>query len=395
MTKGSKENNFKNYRLSQKVFLLNSILSDKTISDNGILVYCYLRAIQRTDVNWYYISVNAMDYYFKQTYDIETRDKKKYVDGLNDLEQHGLIRKISGKKYEFEYDLQPLYFDPSKTNKENEMWFSVVYSDELSSIMQIDDAITKADEKMSVSKAKLLRYFVNVVSTFMNGREWSYELPDGTITDGVIGFSSIEILADKSNISKDTVVTYNAMLEKAKLLYVFRAKDLIVNFDRTVTGITNTYGRYRYKDYVLQKGKEHKAEYGFDSSKEVIKHKTKNTQHRKSMGAKYYNLVERGKEYDEQTIIDIYIYAYEYNNAHAEDDYYADKLKDLEFFEQYPFITEDCLKDRKKSKRKRSDEFIWGEPDPMEDYGIEEILDMPTESNIYEELGIENKDEFY
>lgn len=361
------------------------------------MVYCYLRAIQRTDINWYYISVNEMDYYFRQTYDIETRDKKKYVDGLNDLEQHGLIRKISGRKYEFEYDLQPLYFNPSKTNKENEMWFSVVYSDELSSIMQIKDVITKADEKMSISKAKLLRYFVNVVSTFMNGREWSYELPDGTITDGVIGFSSIEILADKSNISKDTVITYNEILEKAKILYVFRAKDLIVNFDRSITGITNTYGRYRYKDYVLRKGKEHKAEYGSKSSKENIKHKTKNTQRRKSMGAKYYNLVDRGKEYDPKTIIDIYKYAVEYNETHGEDDCYADKLKDLEFFKQFSFITEDCLKDKKKSKRKKSDEIIWGQPDPLEenDYGIEEILDMPTTSSIYEELNIENKDEFY
>ena len=113
------------------------------------------------------------------------------------------------------------------------------------------------------------------------------------------------------------------------------------------------------------------------------------------MGAKYYNLVERGKKYDEQTIIEIYKYAVEYNEAHAEDDYYADRLKDLEFFEQYPFITEDCLKDRKKPKFKKSDEFIWGEPDPMEDYSIEEILDMPTQSSIYEELGINNKDDFY
>lgn len=394
MTKSNEENEFKNYRLSQKVFLLNSIINDKTISDNGILAYCYLRAIQRTDINWYYISVNAMDYFFRQTYDVDTRDKKKYVDGLNDLEAHGLIRKISGKKYEFEYDLQPLYFDPSKTNKENQMWFSVVYTDELSSIMQIDDAVTKADEKKNVSKAKLVRYFVNVVSTFMNGQDWSIELPDGTIVDGVIGFPSIEILSDKSNISKDTVITYNEILERAKILYVFRAKDLIVHADKSITGITNTYGRYKYKDYVTRKGKEHKDEYGYEASKEMVKHKTSNTYHRKSMGAKYYHLVERGKAYDEQTIIEIFHYAVEYNETHAEDDYYTDKLKDLEFFDQFPFITEDCLKGKKKPKRKKSYDQ-WGEPDPIGEYSIEEILNMPTQSSIYEELGIENKDDFY
>lgn len=37
-----------------------------------------------------------------------------------------------------------------------------------------------------------------------------------------------------------------------------------------------------------------------------------------------------------------------------------------------------------------------GEPDPMEtDYSVEEILDMPTTSSIYEELDIDNKDDFY
>ena len=111
--------NGKQKRLSQRVFLLNSIIRDDTISDNGILVYCYLRAIQRADMNYYAFSVDIMDYFFRHSFDMETRDKKKYVDGLNDLEQHGLIRKISEKKYNFEYDIQPLYFDPSNTNKEN------------------------------------------------------------------------------------------------------------------------------------------------------------------------------------------------------------------------------------------------------------------------------------
>ena len=43
-------------------------------------------------------------------------------------------------------------------------------------------------------------------------------------------------------------------------------------------------------------------------------------------------------KYDEDTIIDIYKYAVEYNRIHGEDDYYIDKLKDLDFFKQYPFI---------------------------------------------------------
>lgn len=374
MTKRSEE--YEENRLSQKIFLLNNVIRDKTISDNGIMVYCYLKAIQRADMNYYAFSIDIMDYFFRHTFDIDTRDKKKYVDGLNDLEEHGLIRKINEKKYNFEYDLQPIYFDPTKTNKENRLWFTVVYTDELNAIMQIND------KDFTGSKIKLIRYYVNVVSTFMHGKEWTYELPDGSKTDGVIGFSSIEALSNISNINKDTVLTYNKILEKEKILYIYRAKDLML-INNELTGITNTYGRYKYKKFVIGEGEEHKAEYGHKKLAESIKHKTKKTTERKSLGAKYYNLVSGNKLYDEKTIIDIYRYAVEYNRIHDDDYFYEDKLKDLDFFEQFPFITEDCLKE--KPKRKLPDD-VWGEPDPLEkDFSIEEINNMPTLSDFVEE----------
>ena len=376
MTNGSKEE-YEEYRLPQKIFLLNSVIRDKTISDNGILVYCYLKAIQRVDVNYYPMSVELMDYFFRHTFDIETRDKKKYVDGLNDLEEHNLIKKISEKKFNFEYDLQKIYFDPTKSNKENEQFFTVVYSDELCSIMQIED------DNFSGSKAKLVRYFVNVVSTFMKGKRWTFDLLNDTKKDGIVGFSSIQHLSDISNINKDTIVTYNKILEKEKLLYIYRANELILRSDRTLDGITNTYGRYRYKKLIKSKGEQHKSEYGYDKEKDNVKFKTKKTAERKSLGAKYYYLLE-GQDYDEQTIIEIYRYAVEYNKRHEGDSFYKDKLKDLEFFEQFPFITEDCLKENPKPKREFPiDNDNWGVPNSMEtDFSVEEMLDMPTLNNV-------------
>lgn len=374
MTKSNKE--YEENRLSQKIFLLNNVIRDKTISDNGIMVYCYLKAIQRADMNYYAFSVDIMDYFFRHTFDIETRDKKKYVDGLKDLEEHGLIRKITEKKYNFEYDLQPIYFDPSNTNKDNQLFFTVIYTDELNAIMQI------LDKDFAGNKAKLIRYFVNVVSTFMHGREWTYELPDGSKTDGVIGFSSIDILSNISCVNKDTVLTYNKILEKEKILYIYRAKDLIL-INNELTGITNTYGRYKYKKFVIGEGEEHKADYAYKKSVDNVKHKTKKTTERKSLGAKYFNLVSGNKLYDEKTIIEIYRYAVEYNEMHGGDCFYEGKLKDLDFFDQFPFITEDYLKER--PKRKLPDD-VWGEPDPLEkDFSIEEINNMPTLSEFVDE----------
>ena len=49
-------------------------------------------------------------------------------------------------------------------------------------------------------------------------------------------------------------------------------------------------------------------------------------------------------------MLSLYRYAVEYNKLHEGDSFYEDKLKDLEFFEQFPFITEDCLKEKPKRK---------------------------------------------
>lgn len=335
MANGNKED--KN-RLNQKIFLLNSVISDKTISDNGILVYCYLKAIQRADMNYYPISVEIMDYYFRHTFDMDVRDKRKYVEGLQDLEDHGLIRKINEKKYNFEYDLQPIYFDPSKTNNENKRYFTVVFSNEICSIMQISSS------EFIGSKAKLLRYFVNVVSTFLKGDSWMFEMDDGTLKDGIVGTSSIDILSNISNVNKDTVISYNDILMKEKLLYIYKAGTLKI-VDKQISGITNTYGRYKHKKYVIGEGEDHKAKYEHNQTVDSLKHKTKKTAERKALGAKYFYLLSGQKEYDEQTIIDIYRYAVEYNKIHEGDCFYEDKLKDLDFFEQYPFITENCLQE--------------------------------------------------
>ena len=335
MANGNKED--KN-RLNQKIFLLNSVISDKTISDNGILVYCYLKAIQRSDMNYYPISVEIMDYYFRHTFDMDVRDKRKYVEGLQDLEDHGLIRKINEKKYNFEYDLQPIYFDPSKTNNENKRYFTVVFSNEICSIMQISSS------EFTGSKAKLLRYFVNVVSTFLKGDSWMFEMDDGTLRDGIVGTSSIDILSNISNVNKDTVIAYNDILMKEKLLYIYKAGTLKI-IDKQISGITNTYGRYKHKKYVIGEGEDHKAKYEHNQTVDSLKHKTKKTTERKALGAKYFYLLSGQKEYDEQTIIDIYRYAVEYNKIHERDCFYEDKLKNLDFFEQYPFITENCLQE--------------------------------------------------
>ena len=96
--------------------------------------------------------------------------------------------------------------------------------------------------------------------------------------------------------------------------------------------------------------------------------------------------------YDEETIIQIFRYAVEYNQKYEGDSYYEDRLKDLSFFEQFAFITDDCLKKESKPKqikKQSEDEYIWGEPDPIErtDYSMGEIFEMETYGETIKNTG--------
>lgn len=355
-------------RYSQKIFLLNEIIHDTTISDNGVYVYIYLRAIQREDMNLYYISATAIEYFYTHLIGMDTRSKKKYVDGLNDLESHGLIKKTAEKGYEFEYDLSNIYFNPRHTNKENKQYFTVIESNELWKIIQIND-----DDHCI--KQKLIRYFVTLISTFLKGERYKIKLPDGTKQDGIVGYQSIEHLAEISGLSTDTVILYNSLFEKNNLIYIYRANAIKLIDCNSISGISNTYGRYEHKDIIIQYGINHKVEYGYDKGTDNLKYKSQKTTERKRLGVKLYYLMTGKKEYDEETIIQLYKYAVEYNRLHKDSWDYNNRKKDLEFFCEYdflkPYISDEDLLEIETLQTAESNEIedngiAWGKNDAME-----------------------------
>lgn len=365
----SKQSKEETIRYSQKIFLLNEVIHDTTISDNGVYVYIYLRSIQREDMNLYYISVTAMEYFYTHLIGMDTRSKKKYVDGLNDLESHGLIKKTAEKGYEFEYDLSNIYFNSKHTNKENKRYFTVIESKELWKIIQIYDS------ENNCIKQKLIRYFITLVSTFLKGERYKIRLPDGTKQDGIVGFQTIESLAEISGLSTDTVIFYNSLLEKKCLIYIHRANAIKLIDSKSISGISNTYGRYKHKDIIKQYGKNHKVEYGYNKETDNLKYKSKKSTERKALGVKLHYLMTGKKEYDEETIIQLYKYAVEYNRLHKDRWDYDENRKDLEFFCKYeflePYISDEDLFETEtlqtgEQNKFENDEFIWGENDAME-----------------------------
>lgn len=175
-----------------KIYLMDSVIQDRTISDNGILVYCYLQAIKQTDKSLYYVSIGSMSFFFDQIIGISTKRKKKYIDGLNDLEEHGLIKKISSNVSDYIYDL-------SKLKLLNTKEFTVINIDDIGKIMQIDDS------EYSPDKIKLLRYFVFALSFLKECNSHT---------------ETIESLVLKSGLSVNTILLYNKLLKKYDLLQI-------------------------------------------------------------------------------------------------------------------------------------------------------------------------------
>lgn len=358
-------------RYSQRIFLLNEIIQDTTISDIGIYVYIYLRSIQREDMNLYYISVNAIHYFYTHIMEIKTRTKQKYVEGLVDLESHGLIKRVAESGYEFEYDLSSIYFNPKHTSKENPKYFTVIESNELWEIIRIED------EKNNCIKQKLIRYFVILISTFLKGEKYKIKLSDGNKQDGIVGFQTIETLSGISRLSTDTVILYNSLLEKNHLIYVYRANAIKLIDNKYVSGISNTYGRYKHRDIIIQYGKNHKLEYSYNMKN--IRYKSQVTTERKSLGVKLHHLMNRKKQYDKETIIQLYKYAVEYNRSHRDRFDYNEKKKDLKFFYKYDFLEPYFVEDKDlfeneiiqpmqsiKIEEFEEEQFVWGEKDIMD-----------------------------
>lgn len=380
MSNGIQNEEIKRY--SQKIFLLNDIIQDTTISDVGIYVYIYLRSIQREDMNLYFISVDAIDYFYNHIMEFKPRMKNKCVEGLNDLESHGLIKRIAEKGFEYEYDLSNIYFNPRHTNKENKKYFTVIDSKELWRIMEIED------ENNNCIKQKLIRYFVTLISTFLKGERYKTLLPDGNRQDGIVGFQTIDYLSDISGLSTDTVIVYNSLLEKNYLIYIYRANAIKLIDNKSISGISNTYGRYRHKDYIRKFGKDHKQEYGYNKEKDNLKYKSKKTTEKKRFGVKLHYLISGQKEYDKETVIQLYKYAVEYNRTHKDRWDYEETKKDLSFFNNYDFLEQyRYLEKGKKTDNDDSDlfetesvdstqseeinqqkenEYIWGEKDAID-----------------------------
>ncbi|CUX71754.1 hypothetical protein BN3590_04456 [Clostridium sp. C105KSO15] len=357
------------------------------LSDNAIGAYIALRKIQQSKTDNFYISVNMILYNLFDNVDYKRSDREHIYDGLLELIKEKVIVVIHEvSKTEFILDAQTLVVDKSVNEDDH---FVEIASKELYLIMNCKEG----KNKRGVSRLSLLRYFVNLIGTidFNKGVYTDYA---GSQKNNFVGYMTQEYLCRLSGISKNTLLSFNKILEENEIIYVYHHMKNKVLDDGTRRALINHYGRYPDKEDIEKFAIQYEEEKGI--AEKIVDAPSNN--HKKLANCYYALCTIKGKTYDDELIKEIYNYIHKCNMevqkeidevnsreilTHSDETYLEklyEKLRDEDVFGDYDFLSD-------------KEKFVWGENDSMENnYTVEEILDMPIMSDVHmgDDLGISN-----
>ena len=369
-----------------KLFLDKKLVTDISLTQDGVLAYIALKKIIDESILLYNkistidcISVNRMAYVL---IGLQEKYEKVFLDslqrGIYELQLANvlnILQDFSTKtSYEYLLDVADMRLDTEKDN------FMFVYPDEVHKILTCDEIMKK--------KISMLRYFVALISTF----NWSKSMGN---LQGKIGTMSIEYVSTQAGkLSQRTCIRYNEILSEIKMIYIHKSNDKVREGDR-LKQIKNCYSRYADKDFCEEYASNYENWYGVQH-KIVLTQKNKKQADSNRRLARIYNRICEGYSdvYDESTIREVHKYVTNKNkdlrgqiDAKYAQEYYKEKgelsysdavwveklksqIRDESIFEQFDFLKVDDN---------------WGEPI---DFSVEEILDMPTMSEVQMNLPV-------
>ena len=375
-----------------RLFLEENLVTGNTLTPDGVLAYIALRKmmdenifLKSLEITEDCVSINRMAY---TLVGVSEKYPKAFTDalqrGIYELDAVDKIKIVQsfGKGIEFVLDIKNLYFDTSKEGQH----FVMVSSDEVERILTHD-----ADMKKKIS---ILKYYVALVSSF----DWSANMKckDGMPNlQGKIGHMTQDYVGGLAGISGRTCQRYNVVLEdEMKMIYIYRSNDKIKE-DDSLRQITNCYSRYEDKDLCEMYASDFENKMGYKHRIVRTKKNKEQADNNRRLAQIYNRICEGyGDSYDEDTIRKVYKYVTNKNKtvideidkkqsqeymSSSDKDYVKNlqsQIRDTLIFEQFTYLNED-------SQDGNSDEDIWGEIDAIEnDYTVEEILEMPTASDV-------------
>lgn len=361
----------------ENLFLNKDLVTGNSLTVDGVLAYTALRIIIDESIPLYNqtntvdcVSVNRLAYALVGDMDYEKVLIDSLVRGIAELSggKWISIRKDLSTKASYEYvlDLSAMWLDTDKDK------FIIVSPNEVYKIMTCNEVMKK--------KISMLKYFMALISTF----DWAL--------DSKIGHMSQQFIAGLADNSTRTCQRYNEILEEMEMIFVYKSNDKVRINDK-LKQIKNCYSRYADKSICEQYASNYENMYGVEHKIVQSKKNKSQADHNRRLGAIYNQICFNNTDYDKETIIEVYKYINNKNKALQDeidakyaqtyltdsDKAYIEGLeaqkRDVSVFEQFDFLNGE------------SNNFTdqWGEPDPLIDFSVEEILDIPTMGEVQSE----------
>ena len=169
-------------------------------------------------------------------------------------------------------------------------------------------------------------------------------LPDGNSKSGIISNLPISYLAKQMNVSTKTIMDYNKLLEDAKLIYIYRQNDFVLDKNNSLKTLPNIFGRYVDKEYIDAFAHNQRQ---YNKSHRHMDENYNNANQKRRLAQMYQHIL-KGKydDYSEDEIITVYNYVLlenkKYEDLYDKTQYdgYLDKIRDIDVFKRFNFLKE-------------------------------------------------------
>lgn len=327
-----------------KLFFSKS--GDNEFNEQEVAVLAILNGLHCNKHDYLFTSIAEISYTMTGRWiDIRNKDRRLCENiraGIQSLADKGIIKIIDHNGENYVISNEGL-----EVNTEKERFVVV-------ELWEMQKIFSQANKPFGV-----FTFFVNLVGTINNTtKEWHMSQDD---------------MASNSRCSKRTVNSYLEQLENMELIYVYRHKKR--RADGTYHKLNNSYGRYADKDAIIKAAQEYANTVEYEDIFTKID--------RRSIKLRYNAFCDGAKKYqdDLDAVIALYKECKLYNkslNANPVEGVYDGEWKQGEALDLSVF-PDDVVN----GLTKEASNDQWGEPDPMEhDFSIEEILDMPTKSEL-------------
>ena len=353
-----------------KIWLNKELVTEQTLTTDGVLAYVALRTIYNMNNTTDYVSVNRLAYSLIGEMDYPKALTDSLVRGIAELASGGWIsiRKnlSTAKNYEYILNMEKLHIDTSKD------LFITVDDEEVYNLLTAKGDMAK--------KIRILKYFIVLIGTFDNSAGMKCVQEFGNL-QGKIGHMTENFIAIQADVSVKSCQRYNDFLVNNKLIYVYKSDDYTCHENilgnNEITQIGNCYSRYADRDVCHDFASNYENIYG-EKHKIIISNKKKGKANKnRGLAQIYVQICIGNTNYSDDKIKEVYKYIVNKNNTllkKAEEEkqkgfsgnYYMNQIRDTSIFEQFDFLNVN-------TQNGNVDE--WGE---QIDFSVEEMLDMPT-----------------